>query len=371
VENKKKKENTKFSYLESIDIQKFFTIDSLNINNLSDKREIYFLGENGDGKTLVLQAILLALRGNTRNGVVIEHLNHNQHLQKLQASDSEATIYSYKDNYNEQKTSCTNVFAYGVNRFHNKAFERETEGYLTLFSNRFSLISPAEWLQAIDYAELKGEPQNITTKIAIELLQELVEKNIEILITTKKVLFFEKRSELEFSQLSDGYKNVLTIVCDLLSRLTQNQPQVSKLSDFSAIVLIDELDLFLHPRWQHRIVSKLRKWFPKIQWIFTTHSPELILGASSDAIFYKLQKKEGRTEAKLLDIDIQNISPNILLTSPLFDSTAVPFSNKDFAEFRTNETWWDLQYQRYIESKAKAQTQTEHFFNLFDNLLSK
>lgn len=78
--------------------------------------------------------------------------------------------------------------------------------------------------------------------------------------------------------LSDGYRSVISIIADLASRMAMLNPflgdNVCKLT--SGVVLIDELDLHLHPKWQRKIVEDLKKVFPLVQFITTTHSPFII-----------------------------------------------------------------------------------------------
>jgi hypothetical protein len=78
-------------------------------------------------------------------------------------------------------------------------------------------------------------------------------------------------------QLSDGERGVLAVVLDLARRLAQANPGLDDpLKDGKAIVLIDELDLHLHPQWQRTVVKNLTETFPSCQFIATTHSPQII-----------------------------------------------------------------------------------------------
>ena len=81
-----------------------------------------------------------------------------------------------------------------------------------------------------------------------------------------------------FSNLSDGQRCMLAMVGDMAQKAATLNPQYGDkvLQRTQGVVLIDELDLHLHPRWQRRIVGDLRRTFPKIQFICTTHSPFLI-----------------------------------------------------------------------------------------------
>jgi len=104
-----------------------------------------------------------------------------------------------------------------------------------------------------------------------------------------------------------------------LEKLSKNQPDAKRTKDFKGIVLIDEIELFLHPKWKYRIARNLREWFPLIQFVFTTHSPTIIQGASKDAIFYKVYKKDGITKVLQPVSKISGLMLNSIVTSPLFD----------------------------------------------------
>jgi len=82
---------------------------------------------------------------------------------------------------------------------------------------------------------------------------------------------------LDVRQLSDGERGVLALVLDLARRLAQANPgSEDPLHEGQAVVLIDELDLHLHPIWQRDIVAKLTTTFPSCQFIATTHSPQIV-----------------------------------------------------------------------------------------------
>ncbi len=81
-----------------------------------------------------------------------------------------------------------------------------------------------------------------------------------------------------FSMLSDGFRNMLAIVADIAVRCSMLNPQLESAAplETEGVVLIDELDLHLHPKWQRRVVGDLMRAFPKIQFIATSHSPFII-----------------------------------------------------------------------------------------------
>ena len=81
---------------------------------------------------------------------------------------------------------------------------------------------------------------------------------------------------LNISQLSDGYKTLLGVVIDLSSRMAKANPDLADPLSAEAIVMIDEVDLHLHPSWQQRVIGDLLNTFKNTQFIVTTHSPYIV-----------------------------------------------------------------------------------------------
>jgi predicted ATP-binding protein involved in virulence len=81
---------------------------------------------------------------------------------------------------------------------------------------------------------------------------------------------------LELQQLSDGYRNLLAVVLDFARRLAQANPGWENPLEAPGILLIDEIELHLHPAWQQTVIPGLRNAFPNTQLILTTHSPQLL-----------------------------------------------------------------------------------------------
>lgn len=94
----------------------------------------------------------------------------------------------------------------------------------------------------------------------------------------------EEYMRISMNQLSDGYKGMISLVADIAYRMAVLNPQLlgNVCSQTEGIILIDEIDLHLHPAWQQRIVEDLRAIFPKVQFILTTHAPVVISSVSSE-----------------------------------------------------------------------------------------
>ncbi len=307
-------------YLNELELANFFCIENIKIDHLENKKEIYIVGENGEGKTIFLQGLLLALKGNRGVGEIINFIKQNPMSDYyLKATDNNHKDYIFAENEPDRKYTAKNVFAYGVHRSRNDSDKADEYGYMTLFEDDRYLKNPVKWLQYLHHKEKAGEKPPIGLKTAIEMLKSLLNENVEIEVTPDKVTFVERQTMVEFSQLADGYKSVIIWGCDLLEKLSKNQPDAKRIQDFKGIVLIDEIELFLHPKWKYRIARNLRQWFPLIQFVFTTHSSTVIQGASKDAVFYKVYKEKGITHISQPISKISGLMLNTIVTSPLFD----------------------------------------------------
>jgi len=92
-------------------------------------------------------------------------------------------------------------------------------------------------------------------------------------------------SFMPVARLSDGVKAMLSLTADIAYRCVQLNPHLaSPIEETTGIVLIDEVDLHLHPKWQQKVLDDLRKTFPKIQFIVTTHSPVVLTTVKPECI---------------------------------------------------------------------------------------
>jgi len=113
----------------------------------------------------------------------------------------------------------------------------------------------------------------------------------EILIELK---IQDKSKTIPFHLLSDGYRNMIGMVADIAYRMATLNPQLEAdvIKQTEGIVLIDEIDLHLHPKWQREVVGRLLKTFPKVQFVASSHSPFIIqsLYGREDCLLWDLEK---------------------------------------------------------------------------------
>ncbi|HCD2269572.1 TPA: AAA family ATPase, partial [Escherichia coli] len=108
--------------------------------------------------------------------------------------------------------------------------------------------------------------------------------------------------KLRIEQLSDGYRTTLAMVMDIAARMAEANPYSSDPLSSEGIILIDEVDLHLHPEWQREFLPRLINVFPHLQFIVSTHSPFIIQSV-----------KEGM----LVDLDKDDISDSPSLNKEL------------------------------------------------------
>lgn len=123
-------------------------------------------------------------------------------------------------------------------------------------------------------------------------------------INTDYVLAINKNGQdFDINQLSDGEQTLIMLVCDITRRLTIANPSLENKLEGEGIVMIDEIELHLHPQWQRNVLPALQATFPNIQFIVTTHSPQVLNNVDSKNIFLLHNKDNtitcGQPEATL------------------------------------------------------------------------
>lgn len=149
-----------------------------------------------------------------------------------------------------------------------------------LQSNALSLRQFADWMRAqIELASERPASLHLVDGIGTALERFLpgysnLRPSAE---SASRVEIDINGTTLDVRQLSDGERCVLALILDIAKRLAQANPRLDDpLTSAEAVILIDEIDLHLHPQWQRKIVGNLEKTFPNCQFIATTHSPQVI-----------------------------------------------------------------------------------------------
>lgn len=124
----------------------------------------------------------------------------------------------------------------------------------------------------------------------------------------QSVLITKGNTSIDFSTLSDGEKGVITLFGDIARRLAIANETLENPLEGNGIILIDEIDLHLHPSWQRKICHALVKTFPNCQFVITTHSPQILGELKTDEIWllndfnvYRPDSSYGLTSNQILD----------------------------------------------------------------------
>lgn len=212
------------------------------------------------------------------------------------------------------------LYAYGASRrmavIGRKAFDNDAKAESeTLFSNESELNNAEEWLSELKLSSTfddasKSEEARSQRKWSEKQLGEVLTMLPHVLPMVEEVrfemdTFSTRRVRVKFltaygwlpiESLSYGYQTMISWIVDFTRRMYDRYPDAKDPLAEPAIVLVDEIDLHLHPKWQRELMGFLSKRFPKTQFIVTAHSP-LIIQSEEVANVILLQREEGKNDA--------------------------------------------------------------------------
>lgn len=334
--------NEKPIHIQSFQVENFAIIKNAEFNDLpKDNRWVFITGENGSGKTLILRAIAIALAQ-----VIIPHKYYMSgkiepsFSLKLKQQKGGVIDYNRVGNNDESKydrTPCVKGFAaYGI--FRHEVRNKTEEDSLSKNGSLSSIMSDDKVVSLLDFNRIlqewgqdrekynQFEKRNYyLVKTLIEIVPGLVDIHFEKGRKTIIAKYFIKNEheimKLDYYQLSSGTRSILSLVADILIRFYNHQPKIDDPSEFRGIVIIDEIDLHLHPTGQRDLVINLNKIFPNIQFIVSTHSPIPLLGAPKNCAIFKVKISvtDGIIVERIDDkLFLDELLPNTILTSPIF-----------------------------------------------------
>jgi len=335
-----------YVYLKNIKISNFKAIDNMEIN--FKKGFNIIIGNNGVGKTSILEAISVALGGflGGIDGVNTKHFTKDEircvsellgqgsynikYITPIQVEcdvelDNEDYIWTRKKSSIkaakstiEPRTICKKASSLSEdnnailpilnyqsvarmwaqkrekteNVFKSDNFSRNI-GYvdcLSQESNNKLLLNWCRKMEQVSWQEEKKIAEYEAVKITLAKFMSIMNDS-----DVNKVLYDKKREELMYREgekvlpirlLSAGYQSLIWMVLEIAYRMAVLNPNLlEKITEITpGIVLIDELDLHLHPKWQWRIIESLEKTFPNVQFIATTHSSIILASCKDDSI---------------------------------------------------------------------------------------
>ncbi len=165
---------------------------------------------------------------------------------------------------------------------------------------------------------------------------------------------------IPFTTLSDGYRNVIKIILDIATRMCILNPYLKgeALAKTSGVVVIDEIDLSLHPTWQKRIVGILKSLFPRIQFICATHSPFIIQSLDADELI-TLDRGEKPSADAYSGESIEDIAEGIMgVEMPQYSDKKIKMleaANQFYAALREGSSREDIETLRQQMIRLEAE----------------
>ncbi len=209
---------------------------------------------------------------------------------------------------------------------------KRSSNFITQFDEDSALSSFERWMVYLEFRIAKDASDTKARqmrKVGEAVIERLLPGDAKIAEVTADGLiqFSVNGQKVPTISLSDGFRSVIALAGDLIWRLLQAFPDLEDPTLASGVVLIDELDIHLHPSWQRQIAGWLRDIFPNLQFFVATHSPLVAAGGGENALTLRLELVGGEVEVK----QIQNISAydsDYILRSQAFglESTHSPAS---------------------------------------------
>lgn len=325
-----------------------------------EAQALLILGENAAGKSTILEGIALALITPEGRGKLGLHLDDFILLPKLLAGDprnepetssitliqdnAESLTLTLRKNKRNRTTkkgafNVGPVFAYGAFRQYRQGrrLYAADKTVRNLFDGSL-LGNPQNWLLSLDSTDFSLVVAALREVLSIEgefdVIQCARETKECFIITDVKGI----KTHTPLNVASSGFRTVLAMVCDIMQGLMDKRinPEFESFENARGVVLIDEVEAHLHPRWKMQIIGGLRRALPSMTFIFTTHDPLCLRGMYNGEVRVMqrtLQNDQSaqtrlpqRVETLKTLPDITKLRVDQLLTSDFFqlDSTDEP-----------------------------------------------
>lgn len=345
-------------FLKKLHLKNFKGFDDLELSFEGEKgnirKQTLLLGQNGTGKSNVLKAIAIITSGGE---AVLDLLSNPDDWVKQGTKEAviSATLVTQKkeernisfripkgatrqdllklndDSLVELDKALIHtsrnyfVAGYGASRRHNPGAEFSSSkerfkisdrvaSIYTLFNADAQLNSLTSWAMNLDYRSGGSEISVIKNTLNYFLegfkYHSIDKKN-------RTILFSEGKNLLKLESLSDGYQNMAAWVGDLLYRLTETFNDYKSPLKARGVLLIDEIDLHLHPKWQRKLLDFINTKLPNMQVIATTHSP-LTAQQAGEGELFALKKEKGKVTLVPFIGNPQTLLLHQMLMSPVF-----------------------------------------------------
>lgn len=346
-------------FLKKIHLQNFKGLEDIELSfetiQADNRKWTLILGENGTGKSNLLKAIALVTagsnalgellgdtdnwiryqepsctitavletkKGEERNVSIVIHRGDN--LSKFISKNQKPL--EFIDDAFEYAQRNYFVVAYGasrrlnsgagiVPRTRNDQFGMRSMNVKNLFDAGSTLNPLTAWIIDLDYAS--GDAGLAIVKDALN--DFLPGTHFHSIDRVKKCVFFQTQDAIvSLEQLSDGYQNMASWIGDLMYRVTETFRDYEKPLEARGLLLIDEIDLHLHPKWQRKLMEFITKKLPNFQVVATTHSPLTAQQADENELYALKRNEKGKIDLIPFVGSPKHLLVNQLLMTPVF-----------------------------------------------------
>lgn len=346
--------------LKQLTLKHFRGLDDVSISfidNLGKPRlQTLLLGENGTGKSTILKAIALIGAGSNSLSELLgnpdEWISFGENSCEIKAvfmtkekkpkereislkinrGDSiKDILVNNTDSLDEIDRALSHtdrnyfILGYGASRRLNKnqSFNQPSSFYnndrsanvATLFNSDANLYPLSAWVMELDYrsdGEALESIKNALNEFLINIRFDSIDKQ------QKTLLFSNGKDLIPIHLLSDGYQNVSGWIGDLLYRIFNTFGDRQNPLMTNGILLIDEIDLHLHPTWQRRLLGYLKTKLPNFQIIASTHSPLTAQQAGEGELIVLNRTQNNQIDAQLFEGTPNKMLLHQVLLSPIF-----------------------------------------------------
>lgn len=352
------------------------------LKELKDKAEIHILtGENGTGKTTILEVMAALIQPDQLSGFSHKLRTPNEYDFKLKMNSSETLeiVKRLGSSYSKTNLIVSNRYLIPFNEYPRKPFSlaffaysghrrfdhSDIQGIKEIGTNPFE--NALDFQKSIGHENIlqwianniaksllaKGKGNSTLAKSYLDTVEKLkdaigsiIQKKIDFDIDESdlKVWIVVGGEKLEFNQLPDGLKSIISWIADLLMRMDRVKwENDTSVFDRNFILFLDEIEVHLHPAWQRKVLPVVQKLFPNAQIFISTHSP-FVVGSVDGAWIHKLVKPNG--DSKLAE--------------------GYPKLSEDGNSFRY---WLDEVFDVSAEFGIGAENQLKEFYALRDEVL--
>lgn len=370
---------TNFKAIESLELE--IPLGAVDVPGAAGA--LMLLGENATGKSTVLEAISLTLLG-TRQIHKLDLAGasyiRDQPERSGQVGPAEHTqVRLWFDGVPEPRTlridpkgkfhgdpdPATVLLGYGPRRYFRppgrnflKAVfnwgESAYERVLTLFDPVATISNPTMWFLRLDDAQFDMVIRALRQLLMLD--EDAVVRRPTGIDSNSQMTFDVNEERVPLSRLSEGYRTIVATSVDIMRELLRYWPD---LESAQGVVLIDEIETHLHPRWKLKIVRLLRRAMPRVQFVMTTHDPLCLRGLNDGEVAVMYRDEDSRVRLVHDLPSVTGLSVQQLLTSEyfgLFTTEDPRFTSQlaDYVALANNEHRTDAEERELGEQRAIA-----------------